>query len=295
MKHSEKYFSEVISENASDCEKTIKTERNDESQESEIGKTSFNKKFFQASLMKDIIFISPPTTITPDNQGEEENKNLYNLNDIGLGSNNEKRAQHNRNKSIVKFKDNLFSIINNLLVILGFKMQKVYIKKLLGKNKGENKIFFEKTIKNIFCESIPKNIPKKGNNFHNKQIIEELEKKKQIDEEKEKIRIIILHLMEKTVEEMYNKYIENDKFFAIFNNTKFILLDLEYFENKYNFKYKTFNDDENRKENKKYENNARLFAKQVMDKEKGFVGRPKARGKKLKKNDNIIFKIFQYN
>lgn len=284
MEENEKDSYKVISELLSNYEKTIKTEIIDGSQESEIGKTFFNPKFSQekASLMKDIIFLSCPTTITPDIQREEENKNSYNLNDKGLGSNNEKRAQHNRNKSIVKFKDNLFTIINNLLVILGFKMQKVYIKKLLGKNKEENKIFFEKTIKNIFCESIPKKIPKKGNDFHNKQIIEELEKNKQIDEEKEKIRIIILHLMEKTVEEMYNKYIENDKFFAIFKNKKFIFLELEYFENKYNCKYKTFNDDENRKENKKYENNAKLFAKQVMDKEKGFIGRPKSRGKKSK-------------
>ena len=160
------------------------------------------------------------------------------------------RGENNRKKSMRKFNDNLYNFISPLFSELGLKIQKFYIKQLYGKNKDENRIFIEKTIKNLIIESVPKRIPKNGNKMINKIRIDELYNIKEIDEEKSLIKSLLIVLLEKTVEEMYNKYILDDKKIGNFNE--------EYFEKKYKCYFKTFKEDhekfDNIEERQKYEN-----------------------------------------
>ena len=190
------------------------------------------------------------------------------------------RGENNRKKSMRKFNDNLYNFISPLFSELGLKIQKFYIKQLYGKNKDENRIFIEKTIKNLIIESVPKRIPKNGNKMINKIIIDELYNIEEIDEEKSLVKSLLIALLEKTVEEMYNKYILDDKKIGNFN--------LEDYEKKYKCYFKTFKDDhekfDNIEERQKYENNAKNLIKDIKDKKGDFIGRPNARGRKKKNN-----------
>ena len=190
------------------------------------------------------------------------------------------RGENNRKKSMRKFNDNLYNFISPLFSELGLKIQKFYIKQLYGKNKDENRIFIEKTIKNLIIESVPKRIPKNGNKMINKIIIDELYNIKEIDEEKSLVKSLLIALLEKTIEEMYNKYILDDKKIGNFN--------LEDYEKKYKCYFKTFKEDhekfDNIEERQKYENNAKNLIKDIKDKKGDFIGRPNARGRKKKNN-----------
>ena len=190
------------------------------------------------------------------------------------------RGENNRKKSMRKFNDNLYNFISPLFSELGLKIQKFYIKQLYGKNKDENRIFIEKTIKNLIIESVPKRIPKNGNKMINKIIIDELYNIEEIDEEKSLVKSLLIALLEKTVEEMYNKYILDDKKIGNFN--------LEDYEKKYKCYFKTFKEDhekfDNIEERQKYENNAKNLIKDIKDKKGDFIGRPNARGRKKKNN-----------
>ena len=190
------------------------------------------------------------------------------------------RGENNRKKSMRKFNDNLYNFISPLFSELGLKIQKFYIKQLYGKNKDENRIFIEKTIKNLIIESVPKRIPKNGNKMINKIIIDELYNIEEIDEEKSLVKSLLIALLEKTVEEMYNKYILDDKKIGNFN--------LEDYEKKYKCYFKTFKEDhekfDNIDERQKYENNAKNLIKDIKDKKGDFIGRPNARGRKKKNN-----------
>ena len=189
------------------------------------------------------------------------------------------RAQNDRKKSMRKFNDSIFDYISFFASKLGLNLQKCYIKQLYGKNKDENALFIQKNIKDIIIESVPRRIPKKGNKMINKQLIDKLYNREEIDEEKNSIKFLLITLLEKTVEEMYNKYIMGDKIIGDLN--------LENYENKYQHKFKTFNDDneriDNKEERKKYECNAKNLIKAIKNKKGDFIGRPKARGKKIKR------------
>lgn len=197
------------------------------------------------------------------------------------------RPEYNRKKSMTKFKNCLYDFIRSLFLILGFKLQKFYIKNQYGTHKDANKLFLEKKIKDVIIKSIPKRIPKTGNKNHNKKIIDDLNNKKNLDEEKEKIRIILITILEMTIEEMYNKYINNDKNFIIYQNFKIIYLNLEYFEEKYNCRFRTFKDDKERiddqREREEYDWQAKNLTDLIKGQKKGFTGRPSIRGPRLKK------------
>ena len=218
------------------------------------------------------------------------NKNIINLQNVvsstpqKIVNKKSSRGENNRKKSMRKFNDNLYYFFYPLFSELGFKIQKFYIKQLYGKNKDENRIFIEKTIKNLIIESVPKRIPKNGNKMINKIIIDELYNIEEIDEEKSLVKSLLIALLEKTVEEMYNKYILDDKKIGNFN--------LEDYEKKYKCYFKTFKEDhekfDNIEERQKYENNAKNLIKDIKDKKGDFIGRPNARGRK-----KIIIKYFQ--
>ena len=212
------------------------------------------------------------------------NKNIINLQNVvsstpqKIVNKKSSRGENNRKKSMRKFNDNLYNFISPLFSELGLKIQKFYIKQLYGKNKDENRIFIEKTIKNLIIESVPKRIPKNGNKMINKIIIDELYNIDEIDEEKSLVKSLLIALLEKTIEEMYNKYILDDKKIGNFN--------LEDYEKKYKCYFKTFKEDhekfDNIEERQKYENNAKNLIKDIKDKKGDFIGRPNARGKKNK-------------
>ena len=177
-----------------------------------------------------------------------------------------------------KFNDSIFDYISFFASKLGLNLQKCYIKQLYGKNKDENALFIQKKIKDIIIESVPRRIPKKGNKKINKQLIEKLYNREEIDEEKKSIKFLLITLLEKTIEEMYNKYILDDKKIGNFN--------LEDYEKKYKCYFKTFKEDhkkfDNIEERQKYENNAKNLIKDIKDKKGDFIGRPNARRRKKK-------------
>ena len=192
-----------------------------------------------------------------------------------------------------KFNDSIFDYISFFASKLGLNLQKCYIKQLYGKNKDENALFIQKKIKDIIIESVPRRIPKKGNKMINKQLIEKLYNREEIDEEKNSIKFLLITLLEKTVEEMYNKYIMGDKIIGDLN--------LENYENKYQHKFKTFNDDneriDNKEERKKYEYNAKNLIKAIKIKREILLEDQKLEGKKSKEKNNyylllIYIKIY---
>lgn len=180
-------------------------------------------------------------------------------------------AKKNRIKSLNVFNKSLFSFIQKLSLFLGYRLHKVYTNQFVG-SKKKDKSFLKKKIKIFYSQSRPKRVPKGRFNTHNKKIINKLytDPEEEENEDKKEIRLLLMDLLELSIEEMYEYYIKDEKEICVFKDSIIRFWELKDFEKQYQCEFKTFEKDHERMnedpcERELYVSDAKTLIKVIME------------------------------